>query len=165
MKKLIYIVILAYALPLLFASCLKEDNVADPVVTGTKMFMTDKSGKDSLITVIFKGAKIKIVVYTGADMVSVWPGGIRTIMKKKNSTLDSLDMFNHPVLVKSDCYSDYGLVLAKGLTTTVMDKGWYCFYTYPTAGEYNLTVVATNHGYDGPDLKRVIFDAGKVSVK
>ena len=165
MKKLIYIVILAYALPLLLASCLKEDNVADPVVTGTKMFMTDKSGKDSLITVIFKGAKIKIVVYTGADMVSVWPGGIRSIMKKKNSTVDSLDMFNHPVLVKSDSYSDYGLVLAKGLTTTVTEKGWYCFYTYPTAGEFNLTVVATNHGYDGPDLKRIIFDAGKVSVK
>lgn len=157
--------ILALAVTLFLPSCLKEDNVSDPVVSGTEMYMTDVNGKDSLITEIFNGENIKIVVYTDANMVSVWPGGIRTIMKKKNSTVDSIDMFDHPVLVTSNCFSDYGLVGARGLTTTVTEGGWYAFYTYPTAGEFDLTVVATNHGYDGPDLRRIIYEAGKVTVK
>lgn len=153
------------AAPLLLVSCLKEDNVSDPRISDVKMYMTDAAGKDSLITEIFSGKKIKIVVYTDANMVSVWPGGVRTIMKKKNSTEDSVDMFNHPVLVASDNFSDYGLVKAKGLTTTVTDGGWYAFYTYANEGDYDLTVVATNHGYDGPDLRRVIYEAGKMNVK
>jgi len=165
MKNILYIIILGLAIPFFLSSCLKEDNVSAPVINDVKTYMTDKTGKDSLITEIFKGKKIKIVVFTKADMVSVWPGGVRTIMKKKNSTVDSVDMFDHPVLVASDNYSDYGLVKAKGLTTTVMEGGWYAFYTYATAGEFDLTIVATNHGYDSPDLKRVIYEAGKVTVK
>jgi len=144
---------------------LKEDNTVNPTITEIKMYMTDKSGKDSLISEIFKGKKIKIVVYTDADMIALWPGNLRTIMKKMNSTVDSLDMFNHPVLVTSNYYSDYGLVKAQGVTTTLTAGGWYAFFNYAAAGEFNLTVVATNHGYDGPDLKRVIFEAGKVTVK
>ena len=147
------------------SSCLKEDNVSDPTVSGIKMFMTDKKGKDSLITEVSKGKTIKIVVYTDANIVSVWPGGIREIMKKKNSTVDSLDMFNHPVLVKSDNFKDYGLVMARGLNTSLIVGGWYCSYKYPTAGQFDLTVAATNHGYDGPDLRRVIYQAGKITVK
>jgi hypothetical protein len=134
MKKIIYILFLALTFPLFLASCLKENNVKDPVISDTQMYMTAKDGKDSLINEIFKGKKIKIVVYTDANMVSIWPGGIRTIMKKKNSTADSIDMFNHPVLAASDWYADYGLVKAKGLTTTVTDGGWYAFYTYPASG-------------------------------
>jgi hypothetical protein len=165
MKKIIYILILVLTFPLFLASCLKEDNVKDPAVSGTAMFMTDKTGKDSLITEIFKGKKIKIVVYTDANMVAIWPGAVRTIMKKKDGITDSIDMFNHPVLTASNYYSDYGLVKAQGLATTVIAGGWYAFYTYPAAGSFNLTAVATNHGYDGPDLTRVVYDAGNITVK
>ena len=165
MKKKIYILILALTVPLFLPSCLKEDNVKDPVVSDVKMFMTAKDTKDSLITEVFKGKKIKIVVYTDANMVSIWPGGVRTIMKKKNSTVDSIDMFNHPVLVASDNYIDYGLILARGLNTTLTKGGWYAFYTYQTAGQFDLTIAATNHGYDGPDLRRVIYNAGTITVK
>lgn len=165
MKNIIYKIVLALTVPFFLTSCLKEDNVTVPVISDIQTYMTDINGKDSLITEIFRGKKIKIVVYTKADMVSIWPGGIRTIMKKKDGVTDSIDMFNHPVLVASDCYSDYGLVKARGLTTTVTEGGWYAFYTYPSAGSFDLTVVATNHGYDGPDLKRVVYEAGKVNVK
>ena len=151
--------------PLFYISCLKEDNVKRPTVTDVKMYMTDASGKDSLISEVLKGKNIKIVVHTDADMAAIWPSGVRTIMKKMNSTADSIDMFNHPVLFASDSYMDYGLVKAKGLTTTVMDGGWYAFYTYPVAGEFDLTVVATNHGYDSPDLRRTVYEAGKITVK
>jgi hypothetical protein len=165
MKKIIYILIPVLTIPLFLTSCLKEDNTKNPTVSDIKMYMIDKTGKDSLITEIFKGKKIKIVVFTDANMVALWPGNVRTIMKKKNSTVDSIDMFNHPVLVASNYYSDYGLVKAQGVTTTVTTGGWYAFYTYAAAGDFDLTIVATNHGYDGPDLKRVIYEAGKITVK
>ena len=164
MKKIIYIIILVLTIPLFLTSCLKEDNVSDPKVTNTEMYMTNMNGKDSLITEVFRGRKIKIIVYTDANMVSIWPGAIRTIMKKKGGVTDSVDMFDHPVLVASDYYSDYGLVKAKGLTTTVTAGGWYAFYTYPAIGDFDLTVVATNHGYNSPDLKRIIYDAGTITV-
>jgi putative cell wall-binding protein len=165
MKKIISILIMVLAVALSLTSCLKEDNVKDPVVTGHEMFMTALDGKDSLITEIFHGKEIKIVVYTGADMVAIWPGAIREVMKKNNSTVDSVDMFNHDVLVVSDYFSDYGLVKARGLSTTLTEGGWYAFYTYPEAGDFDLIVVATNHGYNGPDLRRIIHDAGNVTVK
>lgn len=165
MKNKTSLLILLLAFPLFFISCLKEDNVKNPTVTDVKMYMIDANGKDSLISEISKGKSIKIVVHTDADMVAIWPSGVRTIMKKVNSTTDSIDMFNHPVLMASDAYIDYGLVKAKGLTTTVMDGGWYAFYTYPAAGEFDLTIVATNHGYNSPDLRRTVYEAGKVTVK
>lgn len=166
MKKIIYSMIPVLVVSFFLTSCLKEDNVKNPTVSSAEMYMTAKDGKDSLITDIFSGKKIKIVIYSDADMVSIWPGGIRTIMKMKNRTVDSIDMFNHPVLIKSDCYSDYGLVKAQGLATTLQSYGgWYASYTYPTAGEFDLTIVVTNHGYDGPDLKRIIYEPGKVTIK
>src|SRR5687768_7122199 len=103
--------------PLFFIACVKESNVNAPVVADVEMYMTDVNGKDSMITDVFSGNVIKILVRTDADMVSIWPSGARTIMKKVNSTADSIDMFNHPVLVNSDSYMDYGLVKAQGLTT------------------------------------------------
>ena len=157
--------LLVITFPLLLISCLKEDNVKAPTVSDVKMYMTDISGKDSLVSEVPHNRSIKFVVYTDANMVSIWPSGVRTIMKKVNSTADSIDMFNHPVLINSDCYIDYGLVKARGLTTTVTEGGWYAFYTYPAAGQFDLTIVATNHGYDGPDLRRVVYEAGKVTVK
>jgi hypothetical protein len=74
-------------------------------------------------------------------------------------------MFNHPVLVKSDLYSDYGLVGAKGLKTTLSSEGWYCTYTYPRAGEFNLVVVVTNHGYNTNEFKPAVVEVGKLLVK
>jgi hypothetical protein len=164
MKNTSYILLLIFAVSFTNISCLREDTVSDPVISGVKMYMTDKNNKDSLITTVFKGSRIKFVVETKADMVSVWPAGVRTVMKTKSGA-DSLDMFKHPVLEVSDSYADYGLVKARGLNTTVGDNGWYVFYTYPNAGDYDLTIVATNHGYDGPELRRIIHQAGKISVR
>ena len=113
MKTFTHICILA-AVSLL-VSCLKEDIVTDPVVNSVEMYIPDVNKQDSLVTSVPAGKEVKILVRTTADMVSVWPGGIRAVMKKKNSTADSIDMFNHPVLEVSDHYMDYGLVKARGL--------------------------------------------------
>ncbi|GAA4447224.1 hypothetical protein GCM10023091_41740 [Ravibacter arvi] len=152
-------------------SCLKEDIIETPGVKEVKIYMTDKAGKDSLVTEVPSGKPVKIVVGTDADMCSVWPGGIREIMKKKVSTdggvtfPDSIDMFNNPVLVKSDLYSDYGLVGARGLKTALSAEGWYCSYTYPKPGSFDLVVVVTNHGYDSYNFKPAVVPIGKIDVR
>ena len=122
MKFTIYKIAFAILAANLLSSCLKEDIVGMPSIAGVKYYIANAQGKDSLVTQPIKGKAVKIVVDTDADMCSVWPGGTRVIMKKKKSTdgvtfADSIDMFNHPVLVNSDLYSDYGLIGAKGLKT------------------------------------------------
>jgi hypothetical protein len=171
MKKIIYFMTLGIVVSLLFVSCLDEDNIQAPTVSEVKMYMVAKDGSDSLITQPIKGKAMKFVVITKADICSVWPGGSREIVKKKKSLdggvtfPDSIDMFNHPVLKASDLYTDYGLVGAKGLKTTQLEGGWYCTYTYKNSGTYDLSIVVTNHGYDGPEYQQVVVDGGKITVK
>jgi len=171
MKKILYFITLGMFVSLSFVSCLKEDTVQAPTVSEVQMYMTAKNGKDSLITQPTKGKAFKFVVITKADICSVWPGGSREVLKKKKSLdggvsfPDSIDAFNHPVLKVSDVYTDYGLVGAKGLKTSQTAGGWYCTYTYKTAGSFDLTVVVTNHGYEGPDFQQVVVPSGKITVK
>ncbi len=165
MKNIKYLPVLVLAVPFLVASCLKEDFISAPSVSSVNMFMTAKDGKDSLVTEAVKGKTIKFVVETEADICTIWPGGIRNILKMEGTTADSLDMFGHPVLISSDCYIDYGLVGARGFKGTQTPGGWYVSYKYPKVGEFDLTVILTNHGYNGPDYKQVIIPYGKITVK
>jgi hypothetical protein len=165
MKKVKFSLVLTLTVPLIIFSCLKEDDIPEPSVTTVKMYMTDINNKDSLVTEVAKGETLKIVVETSAEICAVWPGGVRIIMKKIGTTIDSLDMFNHPVIKSSDCFSDYGLVGARGYKGTQTDGGWYVFYNYPNSGEFDLTVVVTNHGYNSPDYKQVVVQYGKVAVR
>ncbi len=171
MKSLVFEIALGLMVGSFLSGCLKEDIVATPGIAGVKYYINSSKGKDSLVTQPVKGKAVKIVVDTDADMCSVWPGGTRVIMKKKKSTdggvtfPDSIDMFNHPVLVNSDLYSDYGLIGAKGLKTTLSSEGWYCTYTYPNTGSFDLVVLVTNHGYDNNEYKQAVVELGKVQVK
>ena len=171
MKNIVFKIALGLLAGVLFTACLQEDIVVAPSLKDVKLYMLSSSGKDSLVTQPVRGKSVKIVVDTDADMCSVWRGGTREIMKKKVSPdggrifPDSIDMFNHPVLSKSDLYSDYGLVGAKGIKTTLSSEGWYCTYTYPKAGEFNLVVVVTNHGYNSNEFNPAVVEVGKLLVK
>ena len=171
MKKIIYFIMLGMFVSLSFVSCLNEDNIQSPTVSEVQMYMVAKDGKDSLITQPIKGKAMKFVVITKADICSVWPAGFRDVLKKKKSLdggitfPDSIDMFNHPILKASDFYTDYGLIGAKGVKTSQIEGGWYCTYTYKTAGSFDLTIVVTNHGYDGPEYQQVVVSGGKITVK
>lgn len=164
MKKIKYSTILGLLTPFIFLSCLEEDNVPAPTVEGLKMYMTDIEGNDSLITQPTANKAFRFVVETDADIATVWPGGERRIMKKKNSETDSIDMFGNPVLIVSDHHSDYGLVKARGLKTALGETGWYTSYTYKSAGVFDVTIVVTNHGYQSADYKQVVHHAGQVTV-
>lgn len=170
MKNIVSKIILCVLLGSFLMSCLKEDIIATPSIVGVKYYTNNDQGKDSLVSQPIKGKAVKIVIDTDADMCSVWPGGTRVIMKKKQSTdgvtfADSVDMFNHPLLVNSDLYSDYGLIGAKGIKTTLSAEGWYCTYTYPKSGEFDLVVLVTNHGYKNDEYKQNIVQLGKVMIK
>jgi len=158
MKNIKFILIPALAVLLFITSCLEEDNVPYPQISDVKMYMSDVDDQDSLINEVFAGKKVKIIVYSDADIISVWPGAIRQIRKKVNSDVDSTDIVGNPVLIKSDYWSDWGLVGAKGHKTSSMEEGWYCTYTYPSAGTFEMTVVATNHGYNSFDLKQTLYN-------
>src|SRR5690606_32295649 len=164
MKKIKYSILMGLITPFIFLSCLEEDIVPVPTVSDVKMYMMDIEGNDSLITQPTVNRSVKFVVETDADIATVWPGGERRIMKKKNTETDSIDMFGHPVLIVSDYHSDYGLVKARGFKTALGETGWYTSYTYKTAGEFDLTIVATNHGYQNAEYKQIVHDAGKVTV-
>jgi hypothetical protein len=165
MKNLKYLLVLVITVPFFVASCLKEDYISAPSVNSVKMYMTGTDGKDYLVTEAVKGKTVKFVVETNAEICTIWPGGVRTIMKKKGTTIDSLDILNHPVLISSDCFSDYGLVGARGFKGTQTAGGWYVSYKYLNVGEFDLTLIITNHGYKSSDYKQVIIPYGKVTVK
>lgn len=42
--------------------------------------------------------------------------------------------------------------------TTLLSEGWYCTYTYPKTGEFNLLVVVPNHGYYSNELKPAVVE-------
>lgn len=164
MKKIKYSILIGLFTPFIFLSCLEEDIVPVPKVNDVKMYMMDIEGNDSLITQPTINQSVKFVVETDADIATVWPGGERRIVKMKNTEADSIDMFGNPVLIVSDYHSDYGLVKARGFKTSLGESGWHTSYTYKTAGEFDLTIVATNHGYQSADYKQIVHDAGKVTV-
>jgi len=166
MKKTIFGVIALIIATITFQSCLKEDNVTNPTVESVKFYTVDASGKFTEATDIKAGNTYTIGVKTTADICTVWPGGERLVMKKKGTTNDSLDINNKQVLIKSNCYSDDGLLKARGLTTSLNStiKGWVITYKYPAAGQFSLTVVVTNYPYDSSNYNQVVFDAGKVTV-
>ncbi len=166
MKDIVTKLIFGFVLIAAVSSCIKEDVAPIPSMEGIKIYMTDITGADSLVTEVVEGSVVKFVVASDADMCAVWPGGTRNIMKKKGSPdVDSLDMFNNPVLVVSDQFSDYGLVGARGMKTTLSPDGWYCTYTYPKAGQFDMVVVVTNHGYNNDNFQQVIHELGKITVR
>ena len=164
MKKIKNLIIVGVLAPFIFFSCLQEDIVPVPTVLGVQLYMTDIEGNDSLISQPTVNKSFRFVVDTDADIATVWPGGERRIVKKKNTETDSLDMFGHPVLIVSDYYMDYGLVKARGYKTALGETGWYTSYTYKESGEFDPTVVVTNHGYSSADYKQSVHEAGKVTV-
>jgi hypothetical protein len=164
MKKTYNLIIMGILAPLVLFSCLQEDIVPNPTVQSVEMYMTDIEGNDSLITQPTVNKAFRFVVKTDADIATVWPGGERRIVKKVNTETDSLDMFGNPVLIVSDYYSDYGLVKARGFKTALGELGWYTSYTYKEVGEFDLTILVTNHGYNSADYKQVVYEAGKVTV-
>ncbi|KJF43520.1 hypothetical protein [Draconibacterium sediminis] len=157
MKKFKNIALVVSLLSVTLVSCLKEE-IASPVVESVKFYTIDENNKYNEVTNPQSGVTYTIGVDSNADLVVIWPGGERVTMKKSGTDIDSTDINGNVVLAKSNYYSDYGLLRAKGLKTNLNDQiGWAALYKYPEAGTFDLTVIATNHGYDSYDYDQQVF--------
>ena len=137
-------------------SCSKNE-IPSPKVESVKFYST-VNNKFVEVTNPKANVTYTIAIKSNADIVVVWPGGERVIMKKKGTAIDSTDINGNVVLTKSNHYSDYGLLRAQGLKTSLnAEIGWIFSYKYPTVGEAEMTVVATNHGYDSSDYDQKVF--------
>lgn len=157
MKKFKNITLALVFLSVAFVSCLKEE-IGSPVVEGVKFYTIDENNKYQEVTNPQSGTTYTVAVDSEADIIVIWPGGERETMKKAGTVADSTDINGNVVLAKSNYYSDYGLLRAKGLKTNLNKEiGWAALYKYPQAGTFNLTVIATNHGYDSSDYDQRVF--------
>ena len=151
------IIALLLLLTTVFVSCLKEE-IEAPVVHSVKFYTLNQNKEYEEVTNPQKGVTYSIAVESNADVVVIWPGGERQVMKMIDNVTDSIDINGNQVLIKSNYYSDYGLLHAQGLKTNLNSTiGWAALYKYPTAGTFNLTVIATNHGYDSADFDQRVF--------
>ncbi|RHJ90207.1 hypothetical protein DW095_13730 [Bacteroides sp. AM07-16] len=156
MKRTAYILMFIFLVGTMMSSCLNEDDVKAPKVHSLKFYTINENKEFIEELNPVSGITYTIGVDTDADICSLWPGGIRQIVKKVGTDIDSTDVNGNVVLSKSDCYKDYGLLKAQGLKTSLNSTiGWTATYQYPQSGEFEFTVVVTNHGYDSPDYKQV----------
>lgn len=157
MKQFRNIIVVLLLLSVAFVSCLKEE-IGSPVVEGVKFYTLNENNKYEEVTNPKSGVTYTIGVASSADIIVIWPGGERATMKKAGTAVDSTDINGNVVLSKSNHYSDYGLLRAKGLKTNLNDQiGWAALYKYPQPGTFNLTVVGTNHGYDSAEFDQRVF--------
>lgn len=157
MKKIRNISVALLLSSLALVSCLKEE-IGAPVVEGVKFYTVNENNKYTEVTNPTSGVTYTVGVASSADIVVIWPGGERATIKKYGTATDSTDINGNVVLAKSNHYSDYGLLRAKGLKTNLNDQiGWAALYKYPEPGTFNLTVIATNHGYDSSDYDQRSF--------
>ena len=157
MKQFRNITMLLLLISVAFVSCLKEE-IGAPAVNGVKFYTLNANNQYEEVTNPKKGVTYSVAVDSNADIVVIWPGGERITMKKKGTAIDSTDINGNTVLSKSNYYTDYGLLHAQGLKTNLNSTiGWATLYKYPTAGTFDLTVIATNHGYDSADYDQQVF--------
>jgi hypothetical protein len=157
MKKYNHVFYFIFGLSLLFVSCLKEE-IPAPTVNGITFYVLNQDNKYIEVPNPVAGTRYVIGVDSNADIVTIWPGGKRETIKNVAGA-DSTDINGNVVLKSSDHYSDYGLLKARGLTTSLHDEiGWNAAYKYSAPGNYKITVVATNHGYDSSSYDQHVFE-------
>ena len=123
MKKYNHIFYLMFVLSFLFVSCLKEE-IPSPTVNGITFYILNEENKYVEVPAPVAGTRYTIGVNSEADIVSIWPGGKRETIKNVAGA-DSTDINGNVVLKTSDHYIDYGLLNARGLTTSLHDEiGW-----------------------------------------
>ena len=157
MKQFRNITLVLLLLSVAFVSCLKEE-INSPVVEGVKFYVFNDENKYEEVANPKSGVYYTLGVASTADVIVIWPGGERQTMKKVGTAIDSTDINGNAVLEISNYYSDYGLLRAKGLKTSLNSEiGWSTLYKYPESGNFTLTVIATNHGYDSSDYDQRSF--------
>lgn len=157
MKKYKHHIYLIFIPFFLFVSCLKEE-IPSPIVNDIVLYFLNDENKYVKVSNPVVGTTYVIGVSSEADIVTIWPGGNRETIKDISGK-DSIDINGNVMLKISDHYSDYGLLNARGLTTSFHNEiGWNASYKFNASGNYKITIVATNHGYDSNNFDQRVFE-------
>ncbi len=138
-----------------------DEDTSVPVMVSDIVFSHNSiQDTDSVVTVAAVNRPLTLRVDTNADLCTWWPAGDRLTLKSKiDPAQDSIDVFGNVVLVRSDNFEDYGLLLARGKVMSGSNQKGYTFtYTYKTPGTYNIVIVATRHGHSSPDYENSIIE-------
>lgn len=153
MKNINIFLVLLFSIAII--SCTEDFTTPEPILE--KFAIYELVEEDGLITRgeeiqnPVSGTEVRIQVLTDSDIGVVWPGdySYKPLTGTPDSILDSRNYLLH-----------YGLPGAQGLRMTAIEGriGWYQDYKWPEPGTYDVTVVLTNHGIDGPEYNQKTFD-------
>ncbi len=132
---------------LLLGSCSEQEASAPNIGNVTFHAVTPRGDIGDEISTLTVGEEIFIVVETQADLCTVWTG------ERKQAEDGTLDW--------SRAFADYGSPEAQeskggGLQMNEQDSRpvFATLHTFEIAGTHELTVVATNHGFEGLDFEQ-----------
>ena len=159
MNKLHY-AILSFAILLTLSGCF-DDSVDPPTLQELTYGTVDEAGNFSPLTQVPVGEEIVFRATSSAELLVIWPGERETIKAADGS--DSLDFdTGEPLFAYNNDWDDYGLFGAKGVPFDEVEEvepyDFVARYTFRQTGTHEVRVVATNHGYNGPDYENAFFD-------
>ena len=135
----------------------KDFETPTPVYSDFTIFPLVTSDDGSIvrgepITTVPAGEAVEIEVITNADLATLWPGDFTYRPWESDSLLDSRS------------YVHYGQLGAQGVRMNATPSGFVVQYAWPEAGSYDVALVLTSHGVDGPDYNQRVYEDWTVTV-
>lgn len=139
-------------------SC-EEDEIGNPAISDVTFIEIGEDNSEQIVGSGQVGVPLTFQVTTDGDLCTLWPAGVRNILKSQlDASKDSIDVYGNVVLVASDDFQDYGLVGARGKMMTGSNARGYRFtYTYANPGTYEVVIIATKHGVSDAQYKNEII--------
>ncbi|MEM8965348.1 MAG: hypothetical protein AAGE93_02950 [Bacteroidota bacterium] len=131
-------------------SC-KEFETPVPTVSNFTIWelTTDDNGsvvRGNPVTTVSVGEAVEVEVVGNADIATLWPGDFTYRPWESDSILDSR------------LYEHYGQLGAQGMRMNPTQDGFVLQYFWPETGTYDIVLVLTSHGIDGPTFEQREFD-------
>lgn len=142
------------------SSCLEELEAETPRLETFTIYELIDDGSGQLVrggevTQTTAGQDVQIDVITGANLATLWPGDFS--YRPWGQTDSILD---------SRAFIHYGQLGAAGIPMSQLEGavGFTLQYAWPEAGSYDIAVVLTNHGVDGPEYKQEDFGGFSINI-
>lgn len=155
-KRIVYYVGMLFIINSALFAC-KDFETPVPVYTDFTIYALTTSDDGSVVrgetlTTLPAGEAVEIEVITNADLATLWPGDFTYRPWESDSLLDSRS------------YEHYGQLGAQGIRMNATPDGYVLQYTWLEAGTYDVALVLTSHGIDGPDFNKRVYEDWTVTV-